>query len=84
VTRLVAAVALVRAAGLRSDAESRAGAPLTFLDAAGIPNELKGYVAVAVSSGLLKAESTFRPQDALTRVDLAHAIAVLQKRATTP
>jgi serine protease AprX len=82
VTRLVATVALVRAAGLRSDAESSAGAPLAFLDAASIPTELKGYVSLAVSSGLLKAESTFRPQDIFTRADLAHAISILQKRAT--
>jgi serine protease AprX len=82
VTRLVAAVALVRAAGLRSEAESYAGALLPFLDAGAIPNELKGYASLAVSSGLLKAESTFRPQDTFSRADLAHAISVLQRRAT--
>ena len=82
VTRLAAAVALVRAAGLGAEAESRAGAPLPFLDAASIPSELQGYVAVAVSTGLLKGDSTFRPQDPLTRGDLAHAIVVFQMRAT--
>jgi serine protease AprX len=81
-TRLSAAVALVRAAGLRSEAESYAGAPLAVLDASSIPSELRGYVAVAVSSGLFKAETTFRPQDTFKRADLAHAIAVLQRRAT--
>jgi len=35
----------------------------------------------SLSTGLLKGDSTFRPQDALTRGDLAHAIAVLQTRA---
>jgi serine protease AprX len=83
VTRLEAAVALVRAAGLRSEAESKAGMPLAFLDAASVPYELKGYVAVAVSNGLIKAETSFRPQAALSRADLAHAIAVVQKRAIT-
>jgi serine protease AprX len=82
VTRLAAAVALVRAAGLRSDAEARAGAPLTFVDVSGVPSELRGYVAVAVSSGLLQADTAFRPSGAFTRADLAHAIAIIQKRAT--
>jgi len=80
-TRLAAAVALVRAAGLRSEAESNAGIPLAFLDNAGIPNQLKGYVSVAVSTGLLTGGQAFRPQDALTRAELAHAITVLQRRA---
>ena len=81
VTRLAATVALVRAAGLRSEAEAKAGIPLAYLDASSIPNELKGYVSVAVSKGLLQSDSTFGPQAAFTRADLAHAIAVLQKRA---
>jgi serine protease AprX len=80
-TRLAAAVALVRAAGLRSDAEARAGTPLPFLDAAGIPSELKGYVAVAVSAGLLQADSNFRPQAALSRAELAHAITAIETQA---
>jgi S-layer family protein len=79
--RLTAAVALVRAAGLRSDAEAKAGTPLPFLDGAGIPNELKGYVAVAVSTGLLQADTNFRPQAIFTRADLAHAIVVIETRA---
>lgn len=81
VTRLAAAIALVRAAGLRADAEAKAGTPLTFLDAAGIPNELKGYVAVAISTGLLQADTNFRPQAGLSRAELAHAIAVIETRA---
>ncbi len=81
VTRLAATVALVRAAGLRSDAEAKAGTPLPFLDAAGIPNELKGYVAVAISAGLLQADTNFRPQASLSRAELAHAITVIETRA---
>jgi len=80
-TRLAAAVALVRAAGLRSDAEAKAGTPLPFLDATGISNELKGYVAVAVSAGLLQADTNFRPQAALSRAELAHAVTVIETRA---
>lgn len=82
VTRLVAAVALVRAAGFRSEAEAKAGTPLAFLDALNIPSELRGYVSVAVSKGLLQSDSTFRPQGTFTRADLAHAITVIQNRAT--
>ncbi len=82
VTRLTAAVALVRAAGLRSEAEAKAGTPLAFLDASGIPSELRGYISVAVSNGLLQGDTVFRPNGAFTRADLAHAIAVIQKRAT--
>lgn len=80
-SRLVAAVAVVRAAGLRSEAEARAGTPLAFLDGANIPSELRGYVSVAVSHGLLKADSSFKPNGTFTRGDLAQAIAAIQRRA---
>ncbi len=79
--RLAAAVALVRAAGLRSEAEAKSNTPLAFLDVASIPSELRGYVCVAVSRGLLQGDSLFRPQNALTRAELAHAIAVLENQA---
>lgn len=81
VNRLTAAVALVRAAGLRSEAESMTGAPLPFLDASHIPSELRGYVSVAVSKGLIQADSSFRPQGTFTRGDLAQATAAIQRRA---
>ena len=79
VTRISAAVALVRAAGLRSEAEAKAGTPLAFLDAATVPAELRGYVSVAVSNGLLRGDSLFRPQSPLTRGELAQAVAILEK-----
>jgi serine protease AprX len=79
-TRLTAAVALVRSAGLRADAESHAG-PLPYLDAASIPTALRGYVAVAVSKGLIETGSSFKPSDAFTRGDLARAVATIQRRA---
>lgn len=81
VTRLAAAVALVRAAGLRSEAEAKAGWPLGYLDGLTIPFALRGYVSVAVSKGLLQAGSVFQPQGAFTRGDLAKATAVIQRRA---
>ena len=80
-TRLVAAVALVRAAGLRDEAEGST-APLAFLDAASIPSQLRGYVSVAVSRGLIESDAFFRPQNSFKRADLAHAIAVIQGQAT--
>jgi len=81
VTRLVAAVAMVSAAGLKAEAESKANTPLSFLDASTIPAELRGYVSVAVSRGFIQADSSFRPQNSFTRGELAHAIALIQNRA---
>jgi serine protease AprX len=81
VTRLSAAVAFVRAAGLRSEAEAKANTPLGFLDALNIPSELRGYVAVAVAQGFLQADTLFRPQNAVSRAELARAIVLLENRA---
>jgi serine protease AprX len=80
--RLTTAVVLVRAAGLRGEAEARAGALLTVADAGAIPSGLRGYVAVALERGLLTAEGgAFRPQGMLTRLELAHAMSVIAKWA---
>jgi serine protease AprX len=82
VDRLTAAVALVRAQGLRSEAEAKAGTLLTVADAGAIPYALRGYVAVALERGLLTAEGgSFRPQSTLTRLELAHAMSVIARRA---
>jgi serine protease AprX len=79
--RLTATIALVRAAGLRAEAEGRAGTLLTVADADAIPSELRGYVAVALDHGLLAAEGgVFRPQGLLTRAELAHAMATIANR----
>ena len=81
-TRLTAAVALVRAAGLRAEAEGANSNVLPFLDAASIPADLRGYVSVAVSRGLLQNDdSYFRPQNALSRRELAQAVAAVQRLA---
>jgi serine protease AprX len=81
VTRLVAVVALVRAAGLRTEAENRAGIVLPFLDSATIPSDLRGYVSVATGEGLVQSDTLFRPQSPFNRADLARAIAAIQRRA---
>ena len=74
VDRLTAVVTLVRAAGLRQQAES-GGYTLTYLDAGSIPASLRGYVAVAVQNGLIKTNGVnFYPQASFTRVDLARGL----------
>jgi serine protease AprX len=73
VDRLTAVVALVRAAGLKQQAESGTYT-LTYTDALSIPASLRGYVAVAVQNGLIKVNgAAFNPSGAFTRLDLAHA-----------
>jgi serine protease AprX len=73
--RLTAVVALVRAAGLRLQAESSTNT-LTYTDAGSIPASLRGYVAVAVQNGLIRVNgTTFNPQGSFTRLDLSHAMA---------
>jgi serine protease AprX len=77
VDRLTAVVALVRAAGLRQQAESGTYT-LTYVDSASIPASLRGYVAVAVQNGLIRTNgAAFNPQGSFTRLDLAHALARL-------
>jgi serine protease AprX len=82
--RLTAAVALVRAAGLQAEAEAAQSMPFsTLLDASLIPTALRGYVRVAISRGLLSTNNAyFRPQQPLTRLELAQAMAALQKLQT--
>ena len=82
VDRLTAVVALVRAAGLRQEAESGTHA-LTYTDVATIPAGLRGYVAVAVQNGLISDIGTaFNPGGTFTRLDLSHAMVRLQTLAT--
>lgn len=82
VDRLAAVIALVRAAGLRPQAESGTYT-LTYTDAASIPSSLRGYVAVAVQNGLIRTnDTTFNPQGAFTRLDLSHAMVRIATLAT--
>ena len=76
-TRLTAAVALVRAAGLQAEANAAAAQPLILKDAGEIPAAMRGYVAVALAHGLLTAEDGyFKAQSAITRAQLAHSLVV--------
>jgi len=82
-SRLTAAIALVRAAGLRSEAESRAGCSLPVSDASSIPYSLRGYVWVALNRGLMTADGgVFRPNSAMKRAELAHAMVGIIRLAT--
>lgn len=72
-SRLWASVLLVRALGLEDEAEAAMDAPLTFRDAAAIPDRYAGYVAVAVRRGLILGypDNTFRPTQPVTRAEMA-------------
>jgi hypothetical protein len=73
-TRLVAAIAFIKAANLESSVFSAYLSP-SVADYAQIPSQYRGYVAVALQKGFLKLESNgFYPNRALTRLELAQAI----------
>ncbi|HVF30565.1 MAG TPA: S8 family serine peptidase [Pyrinomonadaceae bacterium] len=70
-TKLIAAIAFVRAAGLESQAASSA-LPSTLTDVAMIPAQYRGLVAVALEKGFIKLDgSSFNPSRSLTRIELA-------------
>jgi serine protease AprX len=81
VTRLAAAVMLVRAAGLEQ--EVGAQPPVALSDALSIPEAQRGYVYVALARGLMRADGgAFRPQNSITRLDLARAMVSMQRVLT--
>jgi serine protease AprX len=73
-TKLAAAIAFVKAAGLGSQA-AYASLPLTVSDASSIPLAWRGYVAVALQRGFLYLDgNAFNPSRSLTRVELATSL----------
>jgi serine protease AprX len=73
-TKLVAAVAFVKAANLDNLAATTPF-PWAIADAGSIPNEWRGYVAVALQKGFLKLDgNNFNPQRAINRLELAQAM----------
>ena len=73
-TKLVAAVAFVKAANLDSLTSTTTLNP-TIADYAQIPSNLRGCVAVALAKGFLKNDGNlFNQNRALTRLELAQAI----------
>jgi hypothetical protein len=76
-TKLAAAIAFVKAAGLNSQA-TYASLPLTVSDAASIPPAWRGYVAVALQRGFVSLDgNAFNPSRDLTRVELATSLNTL-------
>jgi serine protease AprX len=73
-TRLAAAVAYVRAAGLEHLVSS-SPLPATIADSLAVPAELRGYVAVALDRGFLSLEANrINPGSSITRLELASAL----------
>ena len=73
-SKLVAAIALVKAANLQNNTSS-ATLPATMTDLVQIPNEWRGYVAVALQKGFLTLDgNSFAPDRPLKRVELAQAM----------
>jgi hypothetical protein len=85
-TRLEAAVMMVKAAGLDAQAKALAGASLDFKDADKIPAELRGYIAIAVEHGFVTGyeDGTFRPVQVLTRAEWAALLDRLDRENGTP
>lgn len=68
-----AAALIMNAYGLAKEAEALAGEALPFADAAAIPEEGRGYAALAYDKGIITGytDGTFRPQQAVSRAELA-------------
>ena len=76
-TKLAAAIAFVKAAGLSSQAAT-ACLPLTVSDALSIPFAWRGYVAVALQRGFLSLDgNAFNPSRSITRLELATSLNTL-------
>ena len=76
-TKLAAAIAFVKGAGLDSQAAT-ASLPLTVSDALSIPAAWRGYVAVALQRGFVSLDgNAFNPSRSLTRLELATSLNTL-------
>ena len=80
-SKIVTAVALVKAANLQSLAQT-AVLPVTINDYSQIPAEWRGYVHVALQKGFLTLDgNSFAPNRPLKRVELAQAMSKLSRLA---
>ncbi len=78
-TKLVTAIALVKANNLDSLASTSA-LPLNVTDAASIPSAYRGYVAVALQKGWLSLDGNkFNPNNSVTRLEITRAIVSLTR-----
>ena len=79
-TKLAAAIALVRASGLESSAAT-AVLPLSVTDASAIPAQWRGHVAVALQNGLVTLDGTkFNASRGFKRIETASALVKLALR----
>jgi serine protease AprX len=70
-SKLITAVALVKAAGLEGQTYS-ASLPSNMTDASSIPSQYRGYIAIALQKGFVTIDGNkFNPNRALTRVELS-------------
>lgn len=73
-SRLVTAVALVKATGLESQAAT-ATLPLSIADRNTVPAQWRGHVAIALQKGWLNLQgNNFNPNGGLNQIDLAQAV----------
>jgi hypothetical protein len=80
VTKFVAAIAFVRAAGLEA-ATSTAALPPTVADSLTIPSQYRGHVAIALQQGFLTLDGNrFNPNRSITRIELAKSTHALITR----
>jgi hypothetical protein len=81
VTRAEFAALLVRAMGRQGEATQKASAPLAIKDAADVPPQLHGYVAVAIDQKvmLVAPDGMFRPNAPTTRAEAAGALAAVME-----
>jgi serine protease AprX len=78
-TRLLTAVALIKAAGLES-AAATATLPVTLIDAGSVPAQYRGYVALALQKGWMTAPNNkFDQNGRLTRLELTRAMVRLSR-----
>ena len=80
-TRIITAVAMVKAANLQTAANTAVLSP-TITDYVQIPSEYRGFVAVALQKGFLTLDNNkFVPSRSLTRLELAQAMVKLSNLA---
>jgi len=73
-TKLIAAIAYVKAAGLQSLTNSTS-LPANMTDAASISPAYRGYVAVALQRGFIRLDgNAFNASRPITRIELAQAL----------
>jgi hypothetical protein len=81
VSRAEFSALLVRALGLQGEATQKASAQLAVSDAADVPPQLHGYVAVAIDHKLMAVtDNKFRPNDPTTRAEAAAAVAQIMEQ----